>query len=127
MSETTGRAHIARAAVDALGHQVCDVVDVIERGTAPIAELRADGGATAADLVMQTQADLLGKQVQVGAVAEVSALGAARLAWVTLGEPAWPVASGHRFTPTAGEPERQASRLHWAGELRRAGFDGASR
>jgi glycerol kinase len=127
MSETTGRAHIARAAVDALGHQICDVVDVIERSTAPIRELRADGGATAADLVMQTQADLLVKEVQVGAVAEVSALGAARLAWATLGEPAWPVASGHRFTPTSSEPERQSRRLRWAGELRRARFDGASR
>jgi glycerol kinase len=127
MSETTGRAHIARAAVDAVGHQICDVVDVIERSTAPIGELRADGGATAADLVMQTQADLLVKEVQVGAVAEVSALGAARLAWATLGEPAWPVASGHRFTPAAGEPERQARRLRWAGELRRARFDGGSR
>jgi glycerol kinase len=127
MSETTGRAHIARAAVDALGHQICDVVDVIERSTAPIRELRADGGATAADLVMQTQADLLVKEVQVGAVAEVSALGAARLAWASLGEPAWPVASGHRFTPTSSEPERQSRRLRWAGELRRARFDGASR
>jgi glycerol kinase len=127
MSETTGRTHIARAAVDAVGHQICDVVDVIERGTAPIGELRADGGATAADLVMQTQADLLGKDVQVGAVAEVSALGAARLAWVTLGEPAWPVANGRRFAPAAGDPERQARRLRWAGEVRRARFEGGSR
>jgi glycerol kinase len=126
MSETTGRAHIARAAVDALGHQICDVVDVIERSTAAIGELRADGGATAADLVMQTQADLLGKEVQVGAVPEVSALGAARLAWATLGEPAWPVAGGHRFTPAWGEPERQAGRLRWAGEVRRARFQGGS-
>ena len=32
MSEATGRAHLARAAVDSIGHQICDIVDVIERG-----------------------------------------------------------------------------------------------
>ena len=41
------RAHLARAAVDAVAHQVCDVVDVIDHDSpAPLATVRADGGAT---------------------------------------------------------------------------------
>ena len=94
MGEAARREHIARAAVDSIGHQICDIVDVIEQEAAPLRLFRADGGATASDLVVQTQADLLGREVQVGEVAEVSALGAARLAWAALGrDVSWPVAA----------------------------------
>ena len=124
MSETTRRGHLARAAIDAVGHQICDIVDVIERQTAPLRLFRADGGATASDLVVQTQADLLGREVQVGEVAEVSALGAAKLAWSALGVGAsWPPSGGGRvYRPELPETERRCRRRLWADEVRRTRF-----
>jgi glycerol kinase len=124
MSETTGRGHIARAAVDAVGHQICDIVEVIEARTAPLRLFRADGGATASRLVVQTQADLLGRDVQIGEVAEISALGAARLAWAALGQQdSWPADGGGRtYAPALPEPERRRRRARWAGEVARTRY-----
>jgi glycerol kinase len=73
----TTRAHLVRAALEAIAHQVADVVDALpERPNA----LRADGGATANGFLMQFQADLLGVPVEVAAERETTALGAAALA-----------------------------------------------
>jgi glycerol kinase len=73
----TTRAHLVRAALEAIAHQVADVVDALpERPRA----LRADGGATANGFLMQFQADLLGVPVEVSAERETTALGAAALA-----------------------------------------------
>ena len=73
----TTRAHLVRAALEAIAHQVADVVDAL-----PVrpAVLRADGGATANGFLMQHQADLLGMPVEVAAEPETTALGAAALA-----------------------------------------------
>jgi glycerol kinase len=124
MGEAARREHVARAAVDSIGHQICDIVDVIQQEAAPLRLFRADGGATASDLVVQTQADLLGREVQVGEVAEVSALGAARLAWAALGrDVSWPVLRGGRtYVPVLDEAERRRRRRRWAGEVRRARY-----
>src|SRR5207245_10346916 len=73
----TTRAHLARAALEAIAHQVVDVVDALPE---PPAVLRADGGATANAFLMQLQADLLGVPVEVAAERETTALGAAALA-----------------------------------------------
>ena len=102
MSPTTTRAHVARAAVDSVSHQICDIVDVIEQLSGPLHLFRADGGATASALVVQTQADLLGREVQVSEVAEVPSFGAAKLAGVPsarapLGPPRAVVGSISRF------------------------------
>ena len=84
MSEATTRGHpLARRRFHR--HQICDIVDVIEERSAPLRLFRADGGATSSALVVQTQADLLGREDEVAEVAEVSALGAAKLAWRALG------------------------------------------
>jgi glycerol kinase len=126
LGEGSGRAHIARAAVDSIGHQIADIVDVIEART-PLRLFRADGGATASALVVQTQADLLGRDVQVGEVAEVSALGAAKLAWAALGrDVSWPSAGGAVYHPKADEPSRRHRRRQWAAEVARTRFPGAS-
>ncbi|HEY2326099.1 MAG TPA: glycerol kinase GlpK [Gaiellaceae bacterium] len=77
LTRATTRAHLARAALEAIAHQVCDVVDALpERPSV----LRADGGATANRLLMQLQADLLQLPVEVAAERETTALGAAALA-----------------------------------------------
>jgi glycerol kinase len=124
MTSATTRAHIARAAVDSISHQICDIVDVIEDRSGSLQLFRADGGATTAGLVVQTQADLLGREVEVAEVAEVSALGAAKLAWRTLGqEAAWPSDhSGRIYRPIMDASERRRRRRHWAGEISRTAF-----
>jgi glycerol kinase len=124
MSEGTSRAHLARAAVDSIGHQICDIVDVIEERSSPLQVFRADGGATTSALVVQAQADLLGREVEVSEVAEVSALGAAKLAWRALGHKgAWPTeSSGRIYRPIMDPSERRRRREHWAGEINRTRF-----
>jgi glycerol kinase len=128
MNEGTGRAHLARAAVDAIGHQICDIVDVIEERSVPLQVFRADGGATSSALVVQTQADLLGREVEVSEVAEVSALGAAKLAWRKLGHADdWPGRSGRIYRPVIDRSERRMRRDHWAGEINRTRFTPTNR
>ncbi|HEX6757749.1 MAG TPA: FGGY family carbohydrate kinase [Propionibacteriaceae bacterium] len=124
MSEATGRAHLARAAVDSIGHQICDIVDVIEERSVPPWVFRADGGATSSALVVQTQADLLGRDVEVADVPEVSALGVAKLAWRALGhEGAWPIGgSGRIYRPIVDSDARRQRREHWSGEINRTRF-----
>ena len=109
MSEGTGRAQLARAAVDSIGHQICDIVDVIEERSMPLQVFRADGGATNSALVVQTQADLLGRNVEASDVPEVSALGVAKLAWQALGHAdAWPNdSSGRIYRPIVDGDQRR--------------------
>ena len=124
MSQATTRAHVARAAVDSVSHQICDIVDVIEERSGSLRLFRADGGATTSALVVQTQADLLGREVQVSEVAEVSALGAAKLAWRALGhKDAWPRRnSGRIYRPVLDPVERRRRRGRWASEISRTKF-----
>jgi glycerol kinase len=128
MSEGTARSHLARAAVDAIAHQICDIVDVIEDKSVPLQVFRADGGATSSGLVMQTQADLLGREVEASDVAEVSVLGAAKLAWRALGrQDAWPnTSNGQIYRPIVDSEERRRRRDHWAGEINRTLFTPSS-
>jgi glycerol kinase len=77
LTRGTTKAHLVRAALEAVAHQVTDVVDALPE--APRV-LRADGGATANGFLMQFQADLLGVPVEVAAERETTALGAAALA-----------------------------------------------
>ncbi len=79
-------AHLARAAVDAIALQVCDVFDAMEADAGvALPTLRADGGATRNVELMQLQADLLGRPVLRSACEDLSALGAAWLGGLTLG------------------------------------------
>ncbi|MER7246288.1 FGGY family carbohydrate kinase [Kribbella sp. NPDC000426] len=113
MNSSTTRAHIARAAVDAVAHQICDITDTIP---APVKSLNADGGATASDLLMQTQANLLGHPVAAADVPEVSALGAAELAWTTLGTTTgWAARRSYRtFEPRLDAVTRAELRAAWS-------------
>ncbi len=83
-------AHIARAALDAIAFQSAALLqamnaDAQAAGAQPVRELRVDGGACVNDLLMQTQADLLGIPVVRPAVTETTALGAAYLAGMQTG------------------------------------------
>jgi glycerol kinase len=81
------RAHLARATLEAIAYQTHDAVRAMEGASGQtLAELRVDGGATANAWLMQFQADILGVPVVLAETAETTALGAAYLAGVGVGE-----------------------------------------
>ena len=86
LTRGTTAGHIARATLESIAFQTADLLQAMEAdaGT-PLAELRVDGGATANDLLMQFQADLLGCPVVRPQVRETTALGAAYLAGLAVG------------------------------------------
>ena len=86
LTRGTGRAHLARAVVEAMTYQTRDVVEAMERasGRERVA-LRADGGAAVMDLLLQLQADQLQVPVARPTIAETTALGAAYLAGLAAG------------------------------------------
>ena len=112
----TTHAHLVRAALEAIAHQVSDVVEALPE---PPTVLRADGGATANGFLMQFQADLLGIPVEVAAERETTALGAAALA---AGHGAR-VAIGATFEPRLSADEVAVRRSEWHEALARAKTD----
>jgi glycerol kinase len=115
----TGPAHLARAALEAVAHQVVDVVEAIESdGGARVTVLHADGGATASGLLMQLQADLLGRPVHVAPTPEASALGVAALAARAVGLPVAASSPSSAVTPAA--TDRSMRRDTWARAVARA-------
>ena len=86
LTRGSGRAHLARAALEAIAYQTVDAVRAQEAACGERLELlRADGGATVNRWLMQFQADVLGVPVSVPEVAETTALGAAYLAGIATG------------------------------------------
>ena len=120
LTAATERGHLARAALESVAHQIADVVEAL--GAGDLTVLHADGGATASRLLMQTQADLLGRDVVVSANAEVSALGAALMGFTRLGWdlPAPEGGAGRRYRPALDEPARAAARSRWGHALARS-------
>ncbi len=86
LTRGTGRAHLARAALEAMAYSTADVVDtMVGVSGAAFARLRVDGGATANDWLMQFQADVLGVDVERPRNVETTAFGAAGLAGIAAG------------------------------------------
>jgi glycerol kinase len=86
MTRGTTHAHIARAALESIAFQTYDVLKSMEADSGiPISELRVDGGATADNLLMQFQSDLLQVPVLRPRITETTALGAAYLAGLAVG------------------------------------------
>jgi glycerol kinase len=113
LTRGTTRAHLVRAALEAIAHQVADVVDALP---APPIVLRADGGAAANGFLMQLQADLLRCPVDVAAERETTALGAAALAGRTRAR----VRVGRRYEPRSDPDDVAAARRAWREGLQRA-------
>ena len=123
----TTKAHIARAALEAIAFQVRDVLDAMRADTGiAIAELRVDGGASVNDLLMQLQADLLGVRVVRPTITETTALGAAYLAglavgvWKSVDEIAAKWKVDRVFEPAMDETLRDAKVKAWARAVERA-------
>lgn len=86
LTRGTTAGHVARAAVESMAYQTCDLVDTMRQDTGlPLAALKVDGGASVNDALLQFQADLLGVPVRRSAVRETTALGAAYLAGLAVG------------------------------------------
>lgn len=86
MTHATKPAHLARAAIEAVAHQVADVFEAMESDIgAPLSALRADGGASSNRQLMQIEADFIGRPVLRSKVEEVGALGAAAMAFTHFG------------------------------------------
>jgi glycerol kinase len=120
-------AHIARAALEGIAFQVADLLTAMESDSSiNLAELRVDGGACANNLLMQTQADLLGVPVVRAANPETTAMGAAYMAGLAVGfyksteEISKQWASDRTFEPKIGKDERQKLRAGWNKALGRA-------
>lgn len=120
MTRGTGRAHIARAALEAIALQTADVFHgMVADSGLPLTELRVDGGASRNDLLMQIQSNVLGVPVVRSQVTETTALGAAYLAGLATGYWAgaddisaqWQEAG--RFEPAWGADQRERYRERW--------------
>lgn len=85
MSRGTTRAHIVRAMLEGIGQRVADVAAAVWEPSGPASSIRADGGASRNDFLMQFQADVLGVPVERSPASDGSALGAARLAGLAVG------------------------------------------
>lgn len=123
----TSRAHLARAVVEAMAYQTCDVLEIMRREAGlPPGELRIDGGAGVMDLLLQFQADLAGLVVRRPATLESTALGAAYLAGLAV--EVWPdravLAERWRedaaFRPQMDEAERSALYRNWLRAVERS-------
>ncbi|MEX2412840.1 MAG: glycerol kinase, partial [Thermoleophilaceae bacterium] len=111
LTRGTGRAHLARAALEAIAYQTADAVAAMESASGvELEELKADGGAVANAWLMGFQADVLGVPVVVPEVSETTALGAAYLAGVAVGR--WSEADVRAMWREAAryEPRMPASR-----------------
>jgi glycerol kinase len=86
LTRGTERAHLVRAAVEAMAYQTRDVFEaMVAGGASPPSDLRVDGGASAMDLLCQLQADLLDVPVRRPVAQETTAMGAAFLAGLAAG------------------------------------------
>ena len=126
LTRGTTRAHLARAALEAIALQTVDAVRAQERVAGrSLTELRADGGAVANRWLMQFQADVLGAPVIVPEITETTALGAAYLAGIGAGlwtpeqvAEMWRESARYEPAMEAGERERLAGR--WLEAVERA-------
>ncbi|TPG43000.1 glycerol kinase [Sphingomonas koreensis] len=130
LSFSTGRAHIVRAALEAMAHQANDLKTAFAADGADWDCLRIDGGMVANDWMAQDMADILDLTVERPLFAETTALGAAMLAGVGCGLfPDLDAAAGMRgavetFTPSIDDDVRQARLDGWAKAV--AGVVGAA-
>jgi glycerol kinase len=126
LTRGAGKAHIARAALEAACFQSRDVLEAMQADTGcVIPDLRVDGGMTANDFLLQLQADLLGIPVHRPAVTETTALGAAYLAGVAAGvwkgtkEIAREWRIDRTFEPEISSDRREALYAEWKNAVAR--------
>jgi glycerol kinase len=127
LTRGTGRAHIVRAALEAVAYQTRDVAEAMRADSGiELKALRVDGGMVSNDFLMQFQADILGTTVQRPAVTETTALGAAYLAGLATGfwsspeelKRQWRVE--REFAPRMSADQRESLYAGWKKAVERA-------
>ncbi len=126
LTRGSGRAHLARAALEAIAYETVDAVRAQEEACRERLELlRADGGATVNRWLMQFQADMLGAPVSVPEISETTALGAAYLAGIVTG--AWTAEQvgemwreADRYEPRMEAAQREQLLADWHRALERS-------
>jgi glycerol kinase len=127
LTRGTTAGHLARAAVESMAFQSRDLLDAMQKDAdVTLSGLRVDGGASANNMLMQFQADLLDVPIQRPVVAETTALGAAYLAGLAVGY--WDNAedvSKHwaldrDFQPTMSSDERASRCKKWQQAVKRS-------
>ncbi|WP_424768178.1 glycerol kinase GlpK [Paenibacillus sp. sgz302251] len=120
MNRATGKAHIARAAVESIAYQVCDAAEMMARETGiPLKKLHADGGASGNPQLMQFQADMLSLPLRRSEIAELSAMGSVYMAglgvgyWNSLAEIGQLSKPGQLYAPTMEAAERDRLYEGW--------------
>lgn len=122
----TTRAHIARAALDGIAFQTYDIAQAMAKDmNASLTELKVDGGASRNNLLMQSQADILGIKVVRPRITETTALGAAYLAGLAVGfwkntdeiKNQWQIE--RCFEPIADNDTIEAAKAGWANAIGR--------
>ena len=120
LTRGTGRNHIIRAALESIAYQTGDVLRSMEKDTGiRLRELRADGGASANNFLMQFQADIVGRSILRPVVRETTAMGAAYLAGLATGvwrdraeiQSCWTL--DRRYDPQIDEERRVALQQGW--------------
>jgi len=127
LTRGTGRAHLARAALEAIAYQTRDVLDAMSTAGAPLLRtLRVDGGVAVVDLLLQIQADQAQVQVARPRTSETTALGAAMLAglgvglWSSLEEVSALWRQDASFEPKVSKEEADARHAEWLRALERS-------
>src|SRR5581483_2546780 len=127
LTRGAGRAHLARAVVESIAYQARDVVDAMQAASGvDIRALRADGGASVMDLLLQLQADQLQVPVARPVVQETTALGAAYLAglgtgvWSSLDELASQWQLDAEFAPKASKGAADQKYAGWQRAVERS-------
>ncbi len=125
LTRGTNKAHLVRATLESLAYQTRDVLDAMKKDSkVNLTTLRVDGGASANDLLMHFQADILGTTVQRPEIIETTALGAAYLAGLAVGywkkgeiSKNWKI--DEEFKPEMEQKERTKLYKGWQDAVRR--------
>ena len=126
LTRGTGRAHIVRAALEAIAYQSADVIEAMANDSSMKSTvLRVDGGASANNFLMQFQADILGVRVLRPKVIETTAMGAAMLAGLAVGvwnshDLANLQAADREFMPNMDEAMRERLLHQWQCAIERS-------
>lgn len=117
MTRNTGKAEIARAALECIGYQIADALEImIKDSKIDLKELRVDGGPTRNKYLMQFQSDMTNIAIQIPDTEELSGIGAAYLAGLKIGifdETVFDVIKREKYIPQMTEEEREKKHKGW--------------
>ncbi|KAF8790083.1 glycerol kinase-like [Argiope bruennichi] len=128
LTQYSTRAHLARAALEAVCYQTCEIVDAMKLDSGfPMEQLQVDGGMTSNKMLLQMQADLLGFPVVLPSMPETTALGVAIAAGAAKGIEVWDIASTESsdvtidiFSPSISQTERDKRYAMWKKAVKRS-------